>query len=42
MKKIKVIVERTSTGYSAYAENYPVYTVGDHMEEIKTNKKFSR
>ena len=37
MKKIKVVVERTSTGYSAYAEKYPVYTVGEHLEELKIN-----
>ena len=32
-----MIVERTNTGYSAYAEKYPVYTVGDSLEELKTN-----
>jgi hypothetical protein len=26
--KIEIIVEKTKTGYSAYAEKYPVYTVG--------------
>lgn len=33
--KIEMIVERTKTGYSAYAEKYPVYTVGDNLEELK-------
>ena len=31
------IVEKTKTGYSAYAEKYPVYTVGNSLEELKTN-----
>ena len=37
--KIKMIVEKTKTGYSAYAENYPVFTVGKTLEELKD--KFS-
>lgn len=35
--KIEMIIERTKTGYSAYAEKYPVYTVGSSLEELKTN-----
>jgi predicted RNase H-like HicB family nuclease len=35
--KIDMIVEKTKTGYSAYAEKYPVYTVGNSLEELKTN-----
>jgi predicted RNase H-like HicB family nuclease len=35
--KTKVIVERTKTGYSAYAEKFPVYTVGKSLEELKSN-----
>jgi len=35
--KINMIVERTKTGYSAYAEKYPVYTVGHSLEELKAN-----
>ena len=35
--KIDMIVEKTNTGYSAYAEKYPVYTVGNSLEELKTN-----
>ena len=37
MKKIKITVEKTNTGYSAGADKYPVYTVGDTPEEIRTN-----
>jgi predicted RNase H-like HicB family nuclease len=35
--KIEIIVEKTKTGYSAYAERYPVYTVGKSLEELKFN-----
>ena len=35
--KIEVIVERTKTGYSAYAEKFPVYTVGRSLEDLKSN-----
>jgi hypothetical protein len=35
--KIEMIVERTKTGYSAYAEKYPVFTVGKSLEELKAN-----
>lgn len=35
--KIEMIVEKTKTGYSAYAEKYPVYTVGNSLEELKSN-----
>jgi hypothetical protein len=34
--KIVMIIEKTKTGYSAYAENYPVYTVGKTLEELKS------
>ncbi|HEX7585005.1 MAG TPA: XRE family transcriptional regulator [Prolixibacteraceae bacterium] len=37
MKKIAIIVEKTETGYSAYSENYPVYTVGSNLDELKNN-----
>ena len=37
MKKIVTIVEKTETGYSAYAENYPVFTVGNNLDELKSN-----
>lgn len=32
-----MVVEKTRTGYSAYAEKYPVYTVGKSLEELKSN-----
>jgi hypothetical protein len=35
--KIEIIVEKTRTGYSAYAEKFPVYTVGKSLEELKSN-----
>ena len=35
--KIEIIVEKTKTGYSAFAEKYPVYTVGTTLDELKTN-----
>ena len=33
--KINMIVEKTRTGYSAYAETYPVYTAGKTLSELK-------
>ena len=35
--KITIVVEKTRTGYSAYAKKYPVYTVGKTLEELKAN-----
>lgn len=32
-----MIIERTKTGYSAYAEKYPVYTAGKSLEQLKGN-----
>ncbi|MCB4235194.1 hypothetical protein LDL59_09065 [Kaistella anthropi] len=39
MKNYKFVVERTQTGFSAFAEdeNLPVFTTGKDFEEIKTN-----
>ncbi len=37
MKKIKMILERTNTGYSAYAEDYPIFTSGESMPELLNN-----
>lgn len=40
MKQIKFIVEKTATGYAAYAEDYdniPVGTTGQTMTELKEN-----
>ena len=36
-KKIKIIVERTNTGFSAYAEDYPVFTTGRTVPELTEN-----
>ena len=35
--KIEMIVERTKTGYSAYAKKYPVYTVCTTLDELKAD-----
>jgi predicted RNase H-like HicB family nuclease len=35
--KIEMIIERTRTGYSAYATKFPVFTVGKSLEELKSN-----
>ena len=39
MKNYKFIVERTSTGFSAFTddENLPVFTTGKDFEELKVN-----
>ena len=39
MKPVKFIVEKTFTGYSAYAKDdkYPLTTVGETINELKTN-----
>lgn len=34
--KIEIIVEKTKTGFSAYSEKYPVYTVGKTLDELKS------
>jgi predicted RNase H-like HicB family nuclease len=38
-KKIVVIIEKTETGFSAYAMDYPVYTTGTNMSEVTDNMK---
>lgn len=35
--KIEINIEKTNTGYSAYSEKYPVYSVGNTLVEIKLN-----
>lgn len=37
MKPIEFIVERTDTGYSAYATDHHVYTVGASLPALKAN-----
>ena len=39
MKRLTVNVEKTGTGYSAYAEKYPVYTTGTDVKELERNIK---
>jgi len=34
MKKINMILEQTDTGFSAYAEDYPIYTTGKSMPDL--------
>jgi len=36
-KKIKMIVEKTETGFSAFSEEYPVYTTGRTISELIDN-----
>ncbi len=36
-KKIKIIVEKTKTGFSAYSEEYPIFTTGRTIPELITN-----
>jgi predicted RNase H-like HicB family nuclease len=33
-KKIKLIVEKTNTGFSAYSEEYPIFTSGKSIPEL--------
>lgn len=39
MKKIRCIVEKTSTGYSAYTEDLAICSVGDSLHELKSNMR---
>ena len=36
-KKIILILEKTKTGFSAYAANYPIFTTGKTISEILDN-----
>lgn len=36
-KKITVIVEKTKTGFSAYADDYPVFTTGSNFTKLSQN-----
>ncbi|HLP75139.1 MAG TPA: hypothetical protein VK155_19710 [Bacteroidales bacterium] len=36
-KKIKMMVEKTDTGFSAFSENYPIYTTGKNIPELINN-----
>ncbi len=37
MKKIKVTVEKTDTGFSAFCNDYPVFTTGRTVPELVDN-----
>lgn len=40
MKKLKtlnVVIEKTSTGYSAYTKRYTIVSTGKTIEEVKKN-----
>jgi predicted RNase H-like HicB family nuclease len=36
-KKIKMIVEKTDTGFSAYSNGYPIYTTGKTISDLVEN-----
>ena len=36
-KKIKIIVEKTENGFSAYSSEYPIYTTGRTIPELIDN-----
>jgi len=36
-KKIKMIVEKTNTGFSAFSEDYPIFTTGKTIPELMEN-----
>jgi len=36
-KKIRFTVEKTDTGFSAYADKYPIYTTGTYFTELLRN-----
>ena len=38
-KKIVVIIEKTETGFSAFAEDFPVYTTATTISEVTDNIK---
>lgn len=39
MKHLKFIAEQTSTGFSAYEENLPIYTTGKDIKTLTDNCK---
>jgi hypothetical protein len=34
-KKLRLVVEKTDTGFSAYCRDYPVYTTGQSFTELR-------
>jgi hypothetical protein len=41
-RKIKMIVEKTNTGFSAYSDGYPIYTTGRTIPELMEKARFVR
>lgn len=37
LNKFKMVVEKTSNGFSAYSADYPVYTTGGSIKELLDN-----
>jgi predicted RNase H-like HicB family nuclease len=37
MKKYRMILEKTETGFSAFSPDYPVFTTGESMNEVLQN-----
>lgn len=37
MKKYRMIIEKTDIGFSAYSEDFPVFTTGGSMNEVLEN-----
>ncbi len=36
-KKVKMIIEKTDTGFSAYSEEHPIYSTGRTIPELMNN-----
>jgi predicted RNase H-like HicB family nuclease len=36
-KRIKIIIEKTETGFSAFSEEYPIFTTGKSITELQIN-----
>ncbi len=36
-KKIKMLIEKTDTGFSAFSDNFPIYTTGRTVRELMNN-----
>ncbi len=36
-KRIKIIIEKTETGFSAFSEDYPIFTTGKSITELQIN-----
>ena len=36
-KRIKIIIEKTETGFSAFTEDYPIFTSGKTITELQNN-----